>query len=53
MTPFNLAKDPGETTDVRAEHPEVVDRLRKMLADARQLGYTRSAETGAPKEQPR
>ena len=38
---FDLAKDPGETKDLRAEHPEVVARLRKMLADARQRGHTR------------
>jgi arylsulfatase A-like enzyme len=25
---FNLAKDPGETTDVSASHPEEVARLR-------------------------
>ncbi len=38
---FDLAKDPGETTDVNAAHPEVVARLSKLLADARQRGHTR------------
>jgi hypothetical protein len=38
---FDLAKDPGETTDVAAANPEVVARLRKLLADARERGQTR------------
>jgi len=38
---FNLATDPGETTDVRAAHPEVVARLRKFLGDARRRDHTR------------
>jgi arylsulfatase A-like enzyme len=38
---FDLAKDPAETTDVRAAHPEVAARLRKLLADARDRGHTR------------
>jgi arylsulfatase A len=38
---FDLAKDPGETTDVAAANPEVVARLRKLLADARERGHTR------------
>ena len=38
---FDLAKDPAETTDVHAAHPEVVARLRRLLADARQRGHTR------------
>ena len=27
-TLYNLAKDPGETTDVAAAHPEIVAKLR-------------------------
>lgn len=38
---FNLASDPAETKSVHAEHPEVVARLRKVLADARERGRTR------------
>jgi arylsulfatase A len=38
---FDLAKDPAETKDVSAEHPEVVARLRKMLAEGRERGHTR------------
>ena len=38
---FDLAKDPGETTDVATAHPEVVTRLRKVLADGRDRGHTR------------
>jgi arylsulfatase A-like enzyme len=37
----DLAKDPSETTDVAAANPEVVARLRKLLADARERGQTR------------
>jgi arylsulfatase A len=38
---FDLSKDPGETADVRADHPEVAAKLRKMLDDARHRGHTR------------
>jgi arylsulfatase A len=38
---FDLAKDPGETADLHADHPEVVARLRKQLAEARERGHTR------------
>lgn len=31
---FNLAKDPGETTDVSAKHPEVVADLRRRMDKA-------------------
>jgi arylsulfatase A-like enzyme len=30
---FNLKEDPGETTDLSAQHPEVVDRLGKFASD--------------------
>jgi len=39
---FNLTKDVAETTDVAAEHPEVVARLSK------ELGAVRSAERTRP-----
>ena len=44
---FYLAEDPGETTDVAAEHPEVVERLQRAAADARaELGDTLTDATG-------
>jgi arylsulfatase A len=38
---FDLASDPAETNDVHAAHPELVARLRKALASARDRGATR------------
>jgi arylsulfatase A len=38
---FDLASDPAEAKDVHAEHPDVVARLRKRLAEARESGRTR------------
>jgi arylsulfatase A-like enzyme len=38
---FDLAADPAEAKDVHAEHPEVVAKLRKALAEARDRGRTR------------
>jgi arylsulfatase A-like enzyme len=35
---YDLAKDPGETTNVAAEHPEVLERLRRRLAEIRAKG---------------
>jgi arylsulfatase A len=32
-TLYNLDTDIGETTDVAAEHPEVVERLQKFIAE--------------------
>ncbi|MEM7697397.1 MAG: arylsulfatase [Verrucomicrobiota bacterium] len=31
---YNIAEDPGETSDVAAQHPEVVARLSQRLAEA-------------------
>lgn len=39
---FHLAQDPGETKSVAAENPEIVARLRKILAE------TRSAQPQKP-----
>lgn len=33
---FNLKDDPGETHDVAKEHPEIVERLRKLAEPVRQ-----------------
>ena len=38
---YDLGADLGETKNVAAANPEVVARLRKQLADARDRGYTR------------
>lgn len=38
---YNLAADPGETTNVYTEHPEVVARLRGLLARLRETGRSR------------
>jgi arylsulfatase A len=38
---FDLAADPAEAKDVHAEHPDVVAKLRKALAEARNRGRTR------------
>ena len=41
---FHLERDPGETRDVRAEHPEVAARLRaEMVALARRSAARRHA----------
>jgi arylsulfatase A-like enzyme len=33
---FNLADDPAETKDVAAQHPDILERLRKLLAKTRE-----------------
>jgi arylsulfatase A-like enzyme len=38
---FDLAADPAEAKDVHAEYPEVVAKMRKALAEARDRGRTR------------
>ena len=40
MELYNLAQDPGETTDVSAEHPEQTEDLKRIL-------FERLSETGA------
>ncbi len=35
---YDLSKDPGETTNLSAERPEVLERLRRRLADLRAKG---------------
>jgi arylsulfatase len=37
---YDLSKDIGETTDVAAEHPEVVQRIREIM----QAAHVDSAE---------
>ena len=44
---FNLNDDVGETTDVAAEHPDVVERLLKLVEAARaDLGDSLTKRTG-------
>jgi arylsulfatase A len=38
---INLQNDPGETTDVSAQHPEVVQRLSETLRRHRESGFSR------------
>jgi arylsulfatase A-like enzyme len=45
---FDLRTDPGETTDVAAQHPEVVARLQQLAETARDdLGDALQQRTGA------
>lgn len=47
---YDLSRDPGETLDVAAQHPEVVERLQKLAAGMRaDLGdaLTKTKATGA------
>ena len=41
---YDLSEDIGETNDVSAEHPEVVERLAAALAKARAEGRTRPSQ---------
>lgn len=45
---YNLALDPAETTNVAADHPDVVDRLANMLESIRQSGRSVKPPSGAP-----
>ncbi len=38
---YNLDEDPGEQTDVAQQHPEVAERLAKVLDQYRRQGYSR------------
>lgn len=47
---FNLVDDPGEKTNVAAEHPEIVARLRKLLHEGRdEDGFTRRGFSLVPR----
>jgi hypothetical protein len=39
---FDLAKDPGEATDVSARNPEIAERLKTRLAELIAAGRSRS-----------
>ena len=50
---FDLAKDPGETTNVAAANPEVVARLQALIERARaDLGDSLTKRTGTGVRQP-
>ena len=38
---YNLDSDPGETTNLYFEHPEIVERLRSLLEEAKASGRSR------------
>jgi len=42
---FNLKSDPGEQTNVFAEHQEIASSLKRRLDEARQAGLTRPGAT--------
>ena len=44
---YHLGDDPGETNNLYADHPEVVERLSALLDRYREQGYSRPM-TGAP-----
>ncbi|RXH56939.1 sulfatase-like hydrolase/transferase [Granulicella sibirica] len=37
---YDIAADPGETKNVAAQYPEIVERLRRKLADVRTQGHS-------------
>ena len=44
---FNVQEDPGETKDLSAEHPEIVEKLKALLAPMREdLGDDRTRAPG-------
>jgi hypothetical protein len=38
---FNLKNDPAETQDVSADNAEQAAKMKKLLQEARNAGYTR------------
>ena len=45
---FDLREDIGETTNVAEQHPEVVERLRRLAEEARkELGDAAKDRTGS------
>lgn len=50
---YDLAADPGETRDLAAQHPDVVERLGKAMEDIRaELGDSRLGIKGKARRQP-
>lgn len=58
---YNVASDPGETTDVSAAHPEIVERLRaaaksfekELAANSRPIGRLEGDDQTAPEAKAR
>jgi arylsulfatase A-like enzyme len=58
---YNVASDPGETTDVSAAHPEVVQRLRlaaeafekELSANSRPIGMLEGGDKAKPNAKPK
>jgi arylsulfatase A len=50
---FDLENDPGETTDVAAVHPDVVERLLQLIERARvEIGDRATGRTGSKAREP-
>jgi arylsulfatase A-like enzyme len=50
---FDLESDPGETKDVSKEHPEVVERIKKLADGMRKdLGDSATKEKGSGRREP-
>ncbi len=50
---FDLEKDPGETTDLKAGHPEVVERIRALAEGMRKdLGDSATKQVGSGAREP-
>lgn len=47
---YHLGDDPGETNNIWEEHPDVVNRLLRLLAEHRDRGYSRPG--AVPADQP-
>ncbi|MCX8090026.1 MAG: hypothetical protein N3I86_03690, partial [Verrucomicrobiae bacterium] len=43
---YNLKTDPSETRNVRAEHAELAAKMKKLLNEARERGFTRPGAGG-------
>jgi arylsulfatase A-like enzyme len=50
---FNVREDPGETKDLAADHPELIDQLENVVAEARKdLGDARTGDPGQNRRAP-
>jgi len=50
---YNLKNDPGESTDVKDQHPDIVKKLQKLAEEARkELGDSATKQQGAGVREP-